>query len=290
MFIRVGYDIGFTAPAPTPILLMLSIHPSRVPSLVEPERPRIDPALPVNLFTDGFGNRCGRIAAPAGALRLQEHAIVEDSGLPDAVDPTAEQLPIQDLPDNVLQYLLASRYCEVDLLSDMAFDLFGTVPLGFARVQAVCDWVHSHVTFGYEHARPTRTAREVTIDRKGVCRDFQHLAIALCRCLHIPARYATGYLGDIGVPPSSSPMDFSAWFEAFLGGRWHTFDARHNAPRIGRVLMAVGRDATDVALTTSFGTLDLDHFTVWTGEVPDPHLSRDPDEVLDSAEAHLAIA
>ncbi len=164
-------------------------------------------------------------------------------------------------------YLLGSRYCDTDLLSDTAWQLFGGTPPGWARVQAICDHVHERLKFGYEYARPTRTAWDGFHEQLGVCRDFAHLAITLCRCMNIPARYCTGYLGDIGVPPDDTPMDFSAWFEVYLGGAWYTFDARHNAPRIGRILMARGRDATDVALTTTFGRCTLTGFTVHTYEV-----------------------
>jgi transglutaminase-like putative cysteine protease len=273
MLIRLGYEIGFDLPAPTPMLLLLHVHPSRGATLRSPDQVRVEPPVPVEEFTDPFGNRCGRIAAPAGPLRLWNDTLVEDSGRPDPVCPEAAQHPVEQLPPEVLPFLLASRYCEVDRLSDIAWNLFGQAPLGWGRVQAVCDWVHDHVRFGYEFARPTKTAYDAYTERQGVCRDFMHLAITFCRCLNIPARYATGYLGDIGVPPAPFPMDFSAWFEVYLGGRWHTFDARHNVPRIGRVLMARGRDATDVALTTSFGPSHLTKFVVRTDEVPEKELA-----------------
>jgi transglutaminase-like putative cysteine protease len=270
MLIRLGYEIAFDLPAPTPMLLMLHVHPSRADTLREPDRVRVEPAVPVEEFSDAFGNRCGRILAPAGALRLSNDTLVEDSGLPDPVCPEAAQHPVEELPPEVLPFLLASRYCEVDRLNDIAWGLFGQAPAGWGRVQAVCDWVHDNVRFGYQFARPTKAAYDVYTERQGVCRDFTHLAVTFCRCLNIPARYATGYLGDIGVPPAPFPMDFSAWFEAYLGGRWHTFDARHNVPRVGRVLMARGRDATDVALTTSFGPAQLKTFVVRTEEVAEP--------------------
>ncbi len=270
MLIRLGYEIAFDLPAPTPMLLMLHVHPSRADSLREPDEVRVEPAVPVEEYTDGFGNRCDRILAPDGALRLSGDTLVEDSGRPDPVCPEAEQHPAEKLPPEVLPFLLASRYCEVDRLNDVAWGLFGQAPTGWGRVQAVCDWVHENVRFGYQFARPTKSAFDVYAERQGVCRDFTHLAVTFCRCLNIPARYATGYLGDIGVPPAPFPMDFSAWFEAYLGGRWHTFDARHNVPRVGRVLMARGRDATDVALTTSFGPAPLKTFVVRTDEVAGP--------------------
>jgi transglutaminase-like putative cysteine protease len=276
MLIRIGYEIVFDIPAPVPILLVLSTHPDRAGSIRRPGRLRIEPEVPVEEFTDSFGNLCGRIVALPGQLRLWDDAIVEDSGLPDEFAPHAIQHPVQDLPSDVLPFLLPSRYCEVDRLSDIAWNLFGQTPEGWGRAQAICDWVHGHVKFGYEFARPTKSAYDVYEERRGVCRDFTHLALTFCRCMNIPARYATGYLGDIGVPLSDSPMDFSGWFEVYLGGRWYTFDARHNTPRIGRVVMARGRDAVDVALTTSFGTSGLVKFVVWTDEVGPETLSLPP--------------
>jgi transglutaminase-like putative cysteine protease len=234
--------------------------------LREPDEPRITPAVPITEYEDSYGNVCTRFVAPAGHLQLYHSTLIEDSGEPDAVHPEARQLLVEDLPPDVLRFLLPSRYCEVDRLLDTAGFLFGNTPFGWARVQAVCDWVQANVEFGYAFASPTKTALDLYSDRRGVCRDFQHLAITFCRCLNIPARYATGYLGDIGIPPAG-PMDFSAWFEAYLEGQWWTFDARNNIPRIGRVLMATGRDAADVAITTSFGTSWLKNFTVVTDEV-----------------------
>ena len=226
--------------------------------------------MPVHTFIDPYGNRCGRLFAPAGTVRLRGNVVVEDTGLPDEIHPEARQHPVEELPDDVLPFLLGSRYCPVQELGKFAWDQFGGAPLGWGRVQAVCDWVHDHVRFDYQTARPTKTAWDVYQEREGVCRDFTHLSITLCRCLNIPARYSTGYLGDIGVPVDPNPMDFSAWFEAYLGGRWHTFDARHNHPRIGRIVMARGRDAVDCALTTSFGPTELSQFTVFTDEVASP--------------------
>ena len=267
MLIRLGYDIQFEIPADIPFVGLVSVHPSRLQDLREPDELTVEPATPVTSYIDSFGNRCSRFLARKGAVRLYNSTLIEDSGTPDPVNPSAREVPIEDLPQEVLVYLLGSRYCEVDLLSSTAIQMFGALPRGWPRVQAVCDWVHNHVTFGYPYARPTRTALEVFNERVGVCRDFQHLAVTLCRCLNIPARYATGYLGDIGVPVCDSPMDFSAWFEVYLDNRWWTFDARHNTPRIGRVLMAVGRDAADVAITTSFGASYLKKFEIVTDEV-----------------------
>jgi transglutaminase-like putative cysteine protease len=267
MLIRIGYELVFDVPTPTPIMFLLFLHPSRGPSLRQGDKLVVEPAVKIHEFTDVFGNRCGWIHAPAGKIRFTNDAIVRDSGLPDPVRADARQHPVEELPAEVLQFLLASRYCEVDRMSQLAWDLFGSLPPGWSKVQAVCNWVHNHVTFGYQYARPTKTAYDVYTEKQGVCRDFMHLSITLLRCLNIPARYATGYLGDIGVPISPSPMDFSAWFEVYLGGQWWTFDARHNIPRIGRVLMARGRDAVDCALTTSFGPTTLEKFVVWTDEV-----------------------
>lgn len=267
MLIRLGYDLQFQIPAPVAIVAMLHVHLSRTADLRATDELHTDPDVPVDLYTDSFGNTVARLFAPAGTMRLYNSTVIEDSGLPDPVRPEAEQLPVEKLPSDVLQYLLASRYCEVDRLSNTASELFGHIAPGWGRVKAICDWVHQKVTFGYPFARPTKTALDVFTERLGVCRDFQHLAITFCRAMNIPARYVTGYLGDIGVPAAPSPMDFSAWFQAYLGDRWWSFDARHNQPRIGRVLVAAGRDAADVAITTSFGTATLERFTVITEEI-----------------------
>jgi len=248
--------------------ILLRLHPSREETAREPEVFTMTPERKVDEFIDSFGNRCGRVFAPAGRVVFRSDSIVEDSGEPDPQAPDAPQADVQDLPQDTLQFLLGSRYCEVDSeLNDFAWNRFGSIAPGWPRVQAVCDFVHRHIRFDYQKARKDRTARDAFREGVGVCRDFMHLSITLCRCLNIPARYATGYLGDIGVPPAPFPMDFSAWFEAYLGGRWYTFDARHNEPRIGRVLMARGRDAADVALTTTFGQNHLAEFKVWTDEV-----------------------
>lgn len=268
MLIRLGYDLQFQVAAPVPMVAHLNVHPSRKADLLEPDLLRVEPESEVEYYIDSFGNQAARFLMPVGTVRLYNSTLIQDSGQLDAEDPLAQEVPVERLPPETLRYLLASRYCEVDLLSNTAAELFGAVPRGWQRVQAVCQWVNRNVTFGYQFARPTRTALDVYTERVGVCRDFQHLAVTFCRCLNIPARYVTGYLGDIGVP-LTPPMDFSAWFEAYLDDRWWTFDARHNTPRIGRVLMAVGRDATDVAITTSFGSAQLLQFQVVTDEVPD---------------------
>jgi transglutaminase-like putative cysteine protease len=267
MLIRLGYDIRFDVPTPTPIVALLNVHSSRINDLREPDLVRVEPSVPVEVYTDSFGNTCCRLVAPPGSFAFKNSTLIEDSGEPDVQNASARQLPVEELPSEVLRFLLASRYCEVDLLSNTAVELFGGTPPGWERVHAICTWVNRQVTFGYGFARSTKTALDVYLERQGVCRDFQHLAITFCRCMNIPARYTTGYLGDIGFPPSASPMDFSAWFEVYLENRWWTFDARHNIPRIGRVLMATGRDAADVAITTSFGATSLTKFDVVTDEV-----------------------
>jgi len=271
MLIRLGYELIYEIPAPVAMTLMLRLHPSREPD-IRAERIKIEPEIEVDAFTDSFGNRCERILAPAGTLRLWADAIVEDSGEPDRVSPNARQAPVEQLPHEVLPFLLNSRYCEVDKLNNTAWELFGWTQPGWPRVEAICNWVNSKVEFGYGYARATKSAMEVYVERTAVCRDFNHLALTFCRCMNIPARYVTGYLGDIGIPPSASPMDFSGWFEVYLDGAWHTYDARHNKPRIGRVLMATGRDATDVALTTAYGAAPLTSFRVWTKEVTETTL------------------
>ncbi len=266
MFIRLGYDIQFDIPTSIAMMAALHVHPSRVQDLREPEDLILEPAVKTETYIDSYGNRCTRFQAPAGLLRLSCNTLIEDSGLPDEVNTGAREIPVNDLPHEVLPYLLNSRYCEVDRLSNIALELFASSPPGWSRVQAICSWVHAKVAFGYQYARPSKTALDVFTERTGVCRDFQHLAVTFCRALNIPARYATGYLGDIGIPPTPEPMDFSAWFEVYLENRWWTCDARHNHTRIGRVLMATGRDASDVAITTSFGTAHLRSFTVVSEE------------------------
>jgi transglutaminase-like putative cysteine protease len=267
MKIRIGFDIGFSAPQPTPMVIMLSAHPSRLGDIEGAEKIAASNGISVSYYRDSFGNICGRLVLPAGETILSNSVIVRDTGAPDLVVPSAQQLPIEQLPDDALLYLMPSRYCETDRLVDFAWAQFKDTPPGWARVQAICDFVHSHVTFGYPFAAATKTAQDVYEQRKGVCRDFAHLAVTLCRCMNIPARYCTGYLGDIGIPPVDEPMDFSAWFEVYLSGTWYTFDARHNTPRIGRILMGRGRDAADVPLSTSFGRTTLTKFQIYTDEV-----------------------
>ena len=268
MEIKVGFEIAYAAMQPTPMLIMLRIHPSRFTDIIGTETIVAEPNVPIGFYRDSFGNVCGRLLAPAGGVTLRGSAQVRDSGLLDVVVPAARQIPIDQLPDECLLYLMASRYCETDKLTDVAWSLFGNTQPGWERVAAICDFVHDRITFGYQHASPTKTAFDAYTERRGVCRDFAHLAVTLCRCMNIPARYCTGYLGDIGVPPVDEPMDFSAWFEVYLSGSWYTFDARHNTPRIGRIVMARGRDAADVAISTAFGQPVLKRFEVTTYEEP----------------------
>jgi transglutaminase-like putative cysteine protease len=266
MQIRIGYELVFDIPAPVPMLLMLYVHPEQAGVLQRPERLVVEPAVPVRDYIDAFGNRVGRLVAPAGKLRLTYDNLALDSGEPEPSIEGAVLHPVDELPSECLQYLMASRYCEVDRMSDMAWQLFGQTPATWERVKAVVDWAHGHIEFGYQYASPTKTAWDVCQQKQGVCRDFMHLAITMLRALNVPARYATGYLGDIGVPVNPAPMDFSAYLEVYLSGRWWAMDARHNVQRIGRIKQGHGRDAVDVALTTSFGPTRLEKFLVWTDE------------------------
>jgi transglutaminase-like putative cysteine protease len=272
MQFRIGYELIYSFPQPTPIILVVNVHYSRASDVVVPDGLITQPAIPINTYRDAFGNLCSRALAPAGRLRLTADGVIRDSGRPDEVAPAAGQNSVEDLPAETLVFLLGSRYCETDLLSERAWQLFsGTAP-GYPRVQAICEYVHHHITFNYERSRATRSAAESFSERTGVCRDYAHLAIAFCRCMNIPARYCTGYLSDVGTPHPFPPGDFAAWFEAWIGGRWHLFDPRNNVPRIGRILMARGRDASDVAITTTFGPNTLESFRVWTDEIPDGEL------------------
>jgi transglutaminase-like putative cysteine protease len=265
--IKFGYEISFSCPQRTPMLLTLHAHYTRSSHLLRRDDMLTDPFVPLTLYRDSFGNWVTRLVAPAGLIRITTDAMIWDSGARDQIASDAQQHAVESLPEETLIYLLGSRYCDTDNLSAFAWQTFGNTPPGWARVQAVCDFAHRHIRFGYEFARPSKTASEAFNERAGVCRDFAHLGITLCRCLNIPARYCTGYLGDIGVPPVDAPMDFAGWFEAYLGGHWYTFDPRNNTPRIGRILIARGRDAADVAISTTFGPNTLESFRVWTDEV-----------------------
>jgi transglutaminase-like putative cysteine protease len=272
MDIRIGHEIEIHCSQPTPVVTLLAVHPERAGDLQAPEHCWLSPALPVRTYVDGFGNLCRRFTAPEGSVVFGSDAVIADSGLPDLIESEAREMEIERLPSEVLQFLLGSRYCETDMLSPIAWSLFGKTPSGWARVQAIADFVNGHLTFGYADARATRSALQAYEERVGVCRDFAHLMLALCRAMNIPARYVNGYLGDIAVPAMPDPMDFSAWCEVWLegpqGGCWYTFDARHNTPRVGRVVVARGRDATDVPLINSFGPHLLKSFRVWTDEIP----------------------
>lgn len=267
MKLRVGYELQYDFPQPTPVILMLNIHHTRVSDLTAPDHITINPSVPISGYHDSFGNWCTRIHAPPGSLIISADSIVKDTGLADPKVPHAAEIPVEQLPEDALVYLLGSRYCDSDLMSNLAWAQFGNSPKGWSRVQEICDFVHHRIVFDYQHARSTRTASEAYRECQGVCRDYTHLAIAFCRALNIPARYCTGYLGDVGMLPPYPPGDFAAWFEAYLGGQWYTFDPRNNIPRIGRVLIARGRDAADVAIATTFGPNYLKSFRVWTDEV-----------------------
>jgi transglutaminase-like putative cysteine protease len=267
MLIRAGYSIRFETETATAMLALLSVHPSRNKDLQTPQRVEASPDIPLYNFEDAFGNICTRLTIPAGGVTLSADFVIEDSGDADARAPDGSQTPVEALPDDILIYLLGSRYCETDRLMDVAWSQFGHLGSARERVEAIVAFTHNHIEFGYHYARPDKTAWNGYQERQGVCRDFAHLAITLCRCMNIPARYCTGYLGDIGIPPVDAPMDFSAWFDVYIDGDWYTYDARHNRPRIGRILMARGRDATDTALTTAFGPTTLVRFDVHTDEV-----------------------
>ena len=269
MLIRYGYELTLNCQRPTTMVCLLDAHRERLQDLRYETPLMTMPEIATSTYLDTFGNTVRRFIAPAGDLTLSRDAVIEDSGVPDAIEEDAKEDPVEQLPNDTLVFMLGSRYCETDKLADVAWQLFGSRPPGWRRVQAICDFVCDRLTFGYEHARSTRTAFEAYEERKGVCRDFAHLAVAFCRCMNIPARYANGFLGDIGVPPDPSPMDYNAWFEVYLDGRWFTFDARHNVPRIGRITVARGRDAADAALVTSFGPHTLTKFRVWTEEIDD---------------------
>ena len=267
MLINYGCEITISVTNSTPVMCLLDVHLERRVDIRRENSFQTSPPVPSTMHIDGFGNCCRRFIVPPGILTLQTDGTIADPGRPDPVVPQAREIPAEMLPNEVLVFLLGSRYCETDKVSQTAWNLFGSLSPGWPRVQAVCNFVHRHLSFGYQYARATRTAAEAYEERVGVCRDFSHLMIAFCRCLNIPARYVNGYLGDIGVPPDPAPMDFSAWVEVFLENRWYTFDARHNVPRIGRIVVARGRDATDVALINSFGPHILNAFKVHTNEV-----------------------
>jgi len=266
--IRTGFELVYSFPQPTPLILVVNTHHSRAADIIVPDRLMTEPLMPLSGYRDAFGNWCYRGLAPAGRVRLSTDCIIRDSGQPDERVISAGQDSVENLPEEILVFLLGSRYCETDRLSETAWQLFSHVTPGYPRVQAICDYVHHHIAFNYQNARATRSAVEAFNERTGVCRDYAHLAIAFCRCMNIPARYCTGYLSDLGTPPPYGVGDFAAWIEVWIGGRWHTFDPRNNVPRVGRILMARGRDACDVAIATTFGSNTLESFRVWTDELP----------------------
>lgn len=269
---QIGCRLSYRLTQPTPLITMLNVHYSRFGDLDQADYLVTSPSVPLESYRDGFGNWCTRMVAPAGEFTISTDGIFRDNGLPDPVAPEARQQAVEDLPVETLVYLLGSRYCDTDLLSEEAWRLFEATPPGWARVQAICDYVHASVSFDYMQASATRTASQTLAGRHGVCRDFAHLAIAFCRCMNIPTRYCTGYLSDIGQPEPYPPGDFAAWMEVWLGGRWWTFDPRNNARRMGRILIARGRDAADVPLTQTFGPSVLTGFEVWTRDARhDPH-------------------
>lgn len=278
MLIRTGFNICFETDREVPLLALLNVVPDRQKDLRTPEVLQVEPEVPVTQFRDLFGNVCTRLVIPEGGITLSSDFVIEDSGQPDAVVPEAIQHPVEDLPEETLHYLMSSRYCDASQLGDEAWGIIADCDSGWQRVQAIVDAVHERIEFDYMKASVDRTARNAYDERQGVCRDFAHLAITLCRAVNIPARYCTGYLGDIGIEPIDAPMDFSAWFEAYIGGRWYAFDARHNTPRIARIVMARGSDATDTAITTAFGAAHLAHFEVHTDEVASTDLTLPPEQ------------
>lgn len=269
MRIRLGFDIAYSCQQPTPTLFKLQVEQDRVRDLVSPERVAADNGLTLSPYVDSFGNRCLRGVSQPGRTRIHLDAMIEDDGTHDPQDPSAQEIPLDDLPPETLQFLQPSRYCESDALSHFAWSQFGATQPGWTRAQTIVDFANRQIRFGYPDANIWRTAQSALHDRVGVCRDYAHLAVALLRAMNIPARYCNGYMGDIGVPPDPAPMDFNAWCEAYLGGKWYTFDARHNTPRIGRVVISRGMDAADCAMIHTFGPHWLESFHVATEEATD---------------------
>lgn len=290
MLIRLGYEIAINCAQPTPLILSLDLHPDRRADIRWQSGVTSHPMVPMRTYVDQFGNRCRRLVAPEGDFTVRYDAVVEDTGRPDVIAEEAGEVPVDQLPADTLIYLLGSRYCETDLMTPIAWQLFGNVSPGWQRVQAICDFVHNRISFSYGYARASRTAGQAYDERVGVCRDFAHLAVTLCRAMNIPARYATGYLGDINVPVDPAPMDFSAWFEVYLEGGWYTFDARHNVPRTGRVVVARGRDATDVPIVHTFGAHQLTKFEVWTYEQKSEPMAADLRRAPRAADAILSLS
>jgi transglutaminase-like putative cysteine protease len=265
MRVKVGADFTVTSPRETPAVFMIRPE-TRGAHMTLAERWDSDPGVPYHEYPDIYGNVCRRMTLPAGSFSLRYVALVEADGDLDPYDPSAIEHPIAELPDEALVYTLPSRYCLSDMLFPQAMDRFGGLAPGWNRVQAICDFVHDHVTFGYGTSTPSTTALDVYESGNGVCRDYAHLAISFCRALNIPARYSFGYMPDIDVPPPYAPMDFCAWFEVYLSGRWWIFDARNNVRRRARVTIARGRDALDVAMLTTYGATTLDEMVVYADQ------------------------
>ena len=280
MLVSLGCRLKFQLQQPTPLIAMLNVHFTRFDDVVQQDDLVTDPRVPVSGYRDGFGNRCARMLAPEGDFVLSINGVFRDTGQLDPVAHLAQQHEVQDLPSDTLVYLLGSRYCDTDLMSERAWQIFDRTDTGWTRVQAICDYVQSHVKFGYHHAKATRTASQTLTEGVGVCRDFAHLAITFCRCMNIPARYCTGYLSDIGEPLPHPAGDFAAWMEVYLDGQWHMFDPRNNARRYARFLVARGRDAADVPLTQTFGLVTMTGFEVWTREATQSDLSSSVEKVL----------
>jgi transglutaminase-like putative cysteine protease len=281
MLIRIGCRLEISTSQPTPMIAMLTVHKSRRSDLIVADRLIACPVTEMSRYADSYGNGCTRMLAPAGTFALTTDGIFYDCGTADPVMPTARQFDVVDLPSDTLIYLLGSRYCDTDILSETAWRLFGGGAADWSRVQDICDYIGRNLTFDYQRASSTRSASQALAEGKGVCRDFAHLAITFCRCMNIPARYCTGYLSDIGEAEPFPPADFAAWMEVYLDSRWWVFDPRNNAPRKGRILVARGRDASDVPLTQTFGTHLLTEFEVWTHEVQERDVSLLQDQVQD---------
>ncbi|MGB8817655.1 MAG: transglutaminase family protein [Rhizobiaceae bacterium] len=285
MLIRIGFEIIVSCQAPVPMLMALSTHSQFPGRIIGKDMVRSSNTAPLSEYLDGFGNRITRTVAPAGKTTYWSDCVVEVDGSLDHVPVGARQHRVEDLPNETLNFLTASRYGDSDRLTEAAWKLFGATPEGWERVRAISNFVHNHVTFGYKFGRPDKTAYNVFCEKTGVCRDFAHLGVGLCRAMNIPARYVSGYLGDIGVPDAGFD-DFCAWFEVFLDGEWHTVDARYNVPRIGRIVMVRGTDASDVAMITSFGAYDMPSFRVWTTEMPEGITDQEIITMLETRPPH----
>ncbi len=268
MRLRIGFDFTIVSEIATPTAAIVRPRDSDAHALID-ERLTIEPALDLHRYQDSFGNLVWRWLAPAGTMTMRYDAIADRDRLPDEVLADLPGTPVSELPDEAIVYTLPSRYCPSDMVIGDAWNLFGATPDGWARVQAICDWAHANIAYGYGNSISTTSGYDAYLNRAGVCRDFAHIGVMFCRALNIPARYVYGYLPDIDVPYNPTPMDFHAWFEAYVGGAWRTFDARHNQPRVGRVVIARGRDAVDTAIMTSYGNSRLTGFTVWADEVND---------------------